>query len=92
MEVNISSQATSAGTPPRPISSMTTFLDSALSQNMNLDPETTAWKYIRDVQVEDILKAAPPRVVQTIHPNVKAYFHDCCVVALGKICDGPFDG
>ena len=79
MKANVSSQAS-----PTPVSS-TTFLDSALSQNMNLDPETTAWKYIQDLTVEDNLKAASPRVVQTIHPTVKACFQDCCVVAFGKI-------
>ena len=52
VEGNVSSQASSAGTQPTPVSS-TTFLDSALSQNMNLDTETTAWKYIRDLTVEE---------------------------------------
>ena len=51
-------------------------------------PETTVWKYIRDLTVEDIL---PPRVVQTIHPTVKVCFQDCCVVVLGKIHDNPSD-
>ena len=61
MKDNISSQASSAGTPPTPVSS-TTFLDSALSQNVNLDPETTAWKNSRDLTVDDIVKAAPPEL------------------------------
>ena len=90
MEANVSSQASSTGTQPTPVSS-TMFLDSTLSQNINLDLETTAWKYIQDLTGEDILKAAPPRVVQTIHPTVKAGFQDCCVVALGKICVDPSD-
>ena len=87
VEVNVSSQASSAGTAPTHVSSMT-FLDSALSQNTNLDLKTTAWMYIRDLTIEDIL---PPRVVQTIHPTVKVCFQDCCVVVLGKIHDDPSD-
>ena len=90
VEANVSSQTSSAGAPPTPVSS-TTFLDSALSQNTNLDSETTVWKYIQDLTVEDVLKAVPPRVVQTIHSTVKAYFQDCCDVALGKICDDSSD-
>ncbi len=33
----------------------------------------------------------PPRVVQTIKPSVKAYFQNCCAVALQKIHEDPGD-
>ena len=60
-------------------------------QDAHADLETAAWNFIRDLPSDAILKAIPPRVVQTIKPAARALFHDCCAVALRKIHDNPGD-
>ena len=51
----------------------------------SLSPESAAWDFIRGLSPDAILSATPPRVVQTINPELKCQFEACCAIALCKI-------
>ena len=53
--------------------------------------ELSAWQFIRDLSISDILQTHPPRMVQTIKPASKTLFQECCLVALRKIRQDPAD-
>ncbi len=50
-----------------------------------------AWQFIRDLSVETILRASPPRTINTIKSGSKALFQECCLYVMRQIRDNPLD-
>lgn len=55
------------------------------------DAESAAWQFIRDISVDAILAAIPPRTVQSVSPAVRSLFQECCVVVFRKLEQNPMD-
>ena len=56
-----------------------------------LDVESSALQFIRDISIDAILSAIPPRTVQTVKPAVRSLFQECCAVAFRKLELDPMD-